>query len=357
MVTTKWIYRFNELGKEHNDIVGKKCANLGEMTKAGFRVPPGFALTLEAYDRFMKETGAIEEIRQYLTTFSADPNNPADATKYDKASEVIRGIVESKAMPADMEDAINQYYDELCQATGISNVSVATRSAGPASHPGQYETYHYIRGSSEVIKNIIRVWSSTFNQRSLIARARLGLPLEYDPIGVAVLKMVNARAAGVMFTLNPLNGDPSKILIEGNWGIGESVVSGSVNPDEWVVDKITLEIIKTSVSPKLTEYVLDTKTGKTRFIDIPPERQNVPCLCEEEVLELAKIGKKIEEHFGMPQDTEWAIDNDLPFPENVFMLQCRPETVWSKKQAQGISGGATNGLEYMVKVAKTPVKF
>lgn len=355
MVPTKWLYRFDELGKEHNDIVGKKCASLGEMTRAGFRVPPGFALALEAYDRFMKETGAIEEVRQYLTTFSADPNNTADMPKYDKASEVIRGIVESKEMPKDMEDVVKQYYDGLCQMTGISDLPVATRSAGPASHPGQYETYLYIRGGAEVVENIIKVWSSTFNQRSIIARARLGLPLEYDPIGVAVLKMVNARAAGVMFTLNPVTGDPSKIVIDGNWGLGESVVSGSVTPDEWMVDKVILEITKVIVSPKLKEYVLDTKTGRTIFVDTPPDRQNAPCLSREEVLELAKIGKKVEDHYGIAQDTEWAIDNDLPFPENIVMLQCRPEQVWSQRKKEPIIG-KKSGYELVMERALKSTK-
>jgi pyruvate,water dikinase len=344
---TKWIYGFDELGKEQNDIVGKKCANLGEMSRAGFRVPPGFALALEAYNRFMKETGAIKEIRQYLTAFSADPNRPADTPKYDKASEAIRGIVESKEMPEDMKNVIRQYYHGLCQATGIADISVATRSAGPGSHPGQYESYLCIKGSSLVIENIIKVWSSTFNQRSLIARARLGLPLEYDPIGVAVLKMVNARAAGVMFTINPVNGDPSKIMIDGNWGLGESVVSGSVSPDEWVVDKVLMKINKVMVSSKLKECVFDVKTDKTMFLDIPPDRQNCPCLNEEEVLELARIGKRVEKHYGMAQDTEWAIDNDLPFPENVFMLQCRPEQVWNKKKAEPIAKTESSFIEYM----------
>ncbi len=334
----KWIYWLEELGEEHNDIVGKKCANLGEMARAGFRVPPGFALSLDAYDRFMKETGALDEIRQYLATFNADPDNMADMPKYEEASKVIRGIVESKKMPEDMERKVRQYYGELCWKTGINNVPVATRSAGPASHPGQYETYLYIRGEEEVIKNIIKVWSSTFNQRSLVARARLGLPLEYDPIGVAVIKMVNAKAAGVMFTLNPVNGDPSKIVIDGNWGLGESVVSGSVNPDEWEVDKVTLEITRVTISKKLKEYVLDPNTGKPTFVDVPPERQNEPCLSEEEVLELAKIGKRLEEHFGTAQDSEWAIDEDLAFPDNIFMLQCRPEQVWSQKKKEAILG-------------------
>jgi pyruvate,water dikinase len=345
----KWIYDFEELGKEHNDIVGKKCANLGEMTQAGFRVPPGFALSLEAYRQFMEKTGAREEILQHLRSFHADPFTPADMPKYGRAAEEMRGIVESKEMPEDMMGVIRQYYDALCRKTGICDVPVATRSAGPASHPGQYETYLCIKGISFVIKNIIKVWSSTFNQRSLIARASLRLPLEYDAIGVAVLKMVNARAAGVMFTINPVNGDPSKIMIDGNWGLGESVVSGSVNPDEWVVDKVQLKINKVIVSSKLKEYVFDTKTENAIFVDIPPERQNRLCLSEEEVLELSKIGKKIERHYRIAQDTEWAIDNDLPFPENVFILQCRPEQVWSKKKPEPIAKTEATYVDYMAK--------
>src|SRR3989304_7340623 len=218
-MSNQWI--FDELGQEHKEIVGMKSANLGEMRRAGIRVPPGFALSLEGYEKFMKETGAAEEIRRYLSTFTADPNKHDDLAKYHEASEVIRSIVESKGMPRDLETAIEQYYVDLCQKTSIPNVLVATRSSGLASHPGQYETYLYVNGISELVKNIIKVWSSTFNQRSLIARARMGLPLEFDPIGVCVLKMVNAKAAGVMFTLNPVNGDLAKIAVGGNWGLGE----------------------------------------------------------------------------------------------------------------------------------------
>lgn len=352
----QWIYRFDEIGKEHNDLVGKKCANLGEMTRAGFRVPPGFALTLEAYERFMKESGALEETSQYLTTFSADPENPADMAKYDKAANDIRGIVESKALPKDMDDTIRQYYNDLCQKTGISDTPVATRSAGTASHPGQYETYLHIMGVSDVILHIKKVWSSTFNPRSIIARARLGLPLDYDPIGVAVLKMVNAKSAGVMFTLNPVSGDKSVSVIEGNWGLGESVVSGAVNPDKWTVDKIVMEVVKTSIATKLKEYVFDEKARKATLVDLTDERQDKPCLTKDEIIELVKTGMKLEEHYGVPQDTEWSIDNDLAFPDNIFMVQCRPEQIWGNKKKESVLGKKT-GRDLLMKQAMTRIKF
>lgn len=335
-MSERWIFGGFDIGKDFNNIVGKKCANLGEMRRCNIPVPPGFALSVEAYQQFMNETRAIHEIREYLRTFDADPDNSAAISKFEIAANRLRDIVESKNMPQQMAAVISKYYDELCEKVGLRDVPVATRSSGMASHPGQFETYLHVSGISEVLKNIIRVWSSTFNARSLIVRARLGLPLESDPIGVAVIQMVNAKAAGVMFTLNPVNGDPSKIAIGGNWGLGETVASGEVTNDQWTLDKVTLEIIERNIASKTIECVFDPETGKTVNKQIPPERQAKVCLTDEELYELAKQAKRIEKHFGLPQDIEWAIDRDLPFPNNVFFVQTRPESIWNKKQANSI---------------------
>src|SRR4030042_1463967 len=194
----KWIYRFEELGKEFNDVVGKKCANLGELMKAGFPTPPGFALSTDAYELFLKESGSIDDICKVFASLQADPNDPADLPKYEKVSQKVRSILESTKMPGYMEEVIGTYYDELCNKTKLPNISVSTRSAGPTSHPGQYESYLHVKGRDDVLQNIKKVWSSTFNQRSIVARARKSMPLYFDPIGVAVMKMVNARSAGVI---------------------------------------------------------------------------------------------------------------------------------------------------------------
>ena len=340
-----FILWFDDIGMEHNDLVGKKCANLGEMTRAGLRVPPGFALTVAAYEDFLTRTGAIEEMRQYLSTFSADPKEYA---KYEEATVALRRIVEAKAMPEDMEKAIASHYDALCQRTGTADVAVATRSAGPASHPGQYETYLNVRGKSALMQNIIKVWSSTFNTRSLIWRAREGLALEFDPIGVGVLQMVSAKAAGVIFTINPVNGDNSKIMIGASWGLGDIVVSGEVDTDEWMVDKVTFEIVGKKVASKAVEHIVDSETGEVVVLDIPPQRRTVLCLTDDEVVELAKIGKGIERYYGRAQDIEWAIDNDLPFPQNIFMLQTRPETVWSQQEAKPVLEVGKGPVDYVI---------
>ncbi|KYH40050.1 MAG: phosphoenolpyruvate synthase, partial [Candidatus Bathyarchaeota archaeon B26-1] len=162
-------------------------------------------------------------------------------------------------------------------------------------------------------------------------RTQKGFRHEDVLISVGVQKMVNAKAAGVAFTINPVTGDRSQIVIEGNWGLGESVVSGAVTPDDYIVDKETLKVIDKRIAKKTVEYIRDPETGKTIHAEVPPERQNQPCLTDEEILRLAELAKRIEEHYGRPQDIEWAIDKDLPFPENVFIVQSRPETVWSVK--------------------------
>lgn len=352
----KWIYWLKELGAEHNNIVGKKCANLGEMTKAGFRVPPGFALSVGAYDRFMKETLVTDHLLDFLKTFKANAEDVADTPQFEKASKEMRKIVESVPMPADMEDTIRRYYGELCKVTGRENLFVATRSAGPVSHPGQYETYLNVSGADDVVKNVLRVWSSTFNTRSVIARARLGLPLNYDPIGVAVLTMVDAKAAGVMFTVNPVNGDESKVAIEASFGVGEAVVSGNVTPDRYLVDKITYEIDERVVSDKGAEFVYNPQTKEMEYRELPDDMRKLPCLTDQEILELTRIARKVENHFGCPQDIEYSISRSMDFPESIFLVQARPESVWGKKKKESVLG-KKSGWELLLEKATTPVKL
>jgi len=351
----KWIYWLKEVDTGHNNIVGKKCANLGELTRAGFHVPPGYALGVEAYKRFMNETVVTDLLLKFLSSFHADPDNVADTLKFEAASKEMRNIVESIRMPPDMEETVKNYYSELCKVTGVEKLYVATRSAGPLSHPGQYETYLNVSGAEDVVQNVIRVWSSTFNTRSIIARARLSLPLHYDPIGVAVLTMVDAKAAGVMFSVNPVTGDESKVAIEGSFGFGEAVVSGNVNPDRYLVDKVTLEIEERVVSDKGSEFAYNPATKEMEYTELPPDKRKLPCLEDREVIELTKIAKKAETHFGCPQDIEYAISRSLPFPESIFLVQARPESVWGKKKKESVLG-KKSGLELLFEKATKPTK-
>jgi pyruvate,water dikinase len=315
----KWIFWLEEIGQEHNDIVGKKCANLGEMTKIGMPVPRGFSLSVKAQERFFRETNADQEIRQFLTQFGGRVHG---LKQYEEASKGLRQIVETREMPQDMRETIMSCYDILCQQCG-AEVAVSVRSAGTVSHPGQYETYLNVRGRDEVLHKIMKVWSSIYNMRTISALDRKALPVEGSPpIGVCVLELVNARCAGVGFTCDPVSGDPSKIVVEGNWGLGESVVSGALIPDKYVLDKNSLNIIEKTLGDKQMQVVA-TDEGAVEQ-ETPADKQAAFCLDDEEVVRIAELAKALEAHFGMPQDMEWAISSDFSFPDNIFLLQTRP---------------------------------
>jgi pyruvate,water dikinase len=318
----KWIYWFDEVGQKDNDLVGKKCANLGEMTKMGLPVPGGFSLSPKAQEKFLKETGAYQEIKQFLGTF---PDGVHSLKAYEDANQGLRKIVEAKEIPADMKETILSYYDSLCQKRG-SEIGVAVRSAGTKSHPGQYETYLNVTGKDDLLDKIRKVWSSIFNARTIASLDRQKIPVEDSPLlGICVVEMVNARSAGIGFTGNPMTGDLTKIMIEGNWGLGESVVSGAMTPDAFILDKDSLKILEKTIGNKGVQVVM-TDQGTVEE-ELPAEKRDNPCLSDDEVVKIAELAKSLEAHFGMPQDMEWAISADLPFPDNVFLLQTRPARI------------------------------
>lgn len=325
-MASKWIYWFEELGSTHNDLVGKKCANLGEMTRLGMRVPPGFAICVDGYEQFMEQSGAGEEIRRYVKDSA---RGFKDVEKQIEASRTIRRIIESKPMPYDMKKELDACYDELCSRIGIDRVRVAVRSSGAVSMPGQMETFLNVLGKDAVSSHVIKVWGSAFTARAIAFRLEKGMELDKAPIGVAVLKMVNAKSAGVVLTVLPTTGDTSKVVVEGNWGLGESVVSGEVNPDHFVVDKET-RCIDCTVNEK-TKMVVYRSSG-TAMSDVPMDMRKKPCLTDEEVQEIVRISLDVEKHFNLAQDMEWVVDLDLPFPQNLFWVQARPAKSAQKKQ-------------------------
>ncbi len=324
-MSEKHLFWFEELGQGHCEIVGKKCGNLGEMAKIGLPIPPGFALSVEAYKDFMIQTNARREIEDYLRQLSGHLEN---IEQFSQASGDIRQIVESKEMPETMKDTILSSYDDLCRKCDCI-VAVSTRSAGPVSHPGQYETYLNVKGKADLLEKIKKVWASSFNPRSLAFRKRKGLPLENDPIGVAVLKMVNARVAGIIFTADPNTGDTSRMIIEANWGLGESVVGGEAMPDVYVLNKESLEILEKKLGQK-SRYVTCKELGVAEE-ECPLDLSCTFCLRDEELKEIGRLAILLEKHFGVPQDVEWAIDRDLEFPKNLILLQTRSEVIAQKK--------------------------
>jgi len=321
----QWIYWFEELGIEHNDLVGKKCANLGELTRLGLRVPPGFAVSVDGYEKFMAETGAGDEIRRYV---QSKRDLLKQVGQQVEAGREIRGIIESKKMPFEMQEEIHRRYEILCERSGMPDVPVAVRSSGAVSMPGQMETFLNVKGNKDVTEKVIQVWGSAFTTRAIAFRVEKGMEMDKAPIGVAVLKMVNAKCAGVVLTVLPTTGDMSKIIVEGNWGLGESVVSGEMTPDQFIVDKECGEF-ECTVSTKMK--MVCGHTSGTRVAQVPKDMQCRPCLEPEELQEIARIAKQAESHFNLPQDMEWVIDQDVGFPENVLWVQARPAK-YSKKE-------------------------
>lgn len=338
---------FENLRKDDIPLVGGKNANLGELINAGIPVPPGFAITAYAYRRFIEETGIADKIYAVIREVVRDVNDPK---QYEEASMKIRELIESTPIPEDIDKAVRSAYRELCKRLGVNDAFVAVRSSATAedlpdaSFAGQQETYLNVRGEDEVMEKVLRCWSSLFTPRAIFYRTQKGFPHEKVLISVGVQKMVNSRAAGVMFTINPVTGDPDQIVIEGNFGLGEAVVSGAVTPDEFIVDKKSMKIVHKRIATKRVQYVRDPKTGKTIHLDVPAEMRDKPCISDEEVLKLAELARKIEAHYGYPQDIEWAIDGDLEFPDNIFIVQSRPETVWSAKVEKPEEKTAAQGL-------------
>ncbi|MCD6444660.1 phosphoenolpyruvate synthase [Candidatus Bathyarchaeota archaeon] len=352
---TALILWFEELRKDDVPLVGGKCANLGEMINAGIPVPPGFAVSAYAYKRFLELTGIAEKVYTIIRETVKDVNDPQ---QYQEASKKIRQLIESTPIPEEIEKAIREAYRKLNAKLGMAEAFVAVRSSATAedlpgsSFAGQQETFLNVRGEDDLIHYVRRCWSSLFTPRAIFYRTQRGFPHEKVLISVAVQKMVNSKAAGVMFTLHPVTGDRSKIVIEASWGLGEAVVSGSVTPDRFVVDKNTLEILSKEIADKTVEYIRDPETGKTIHAEVPPERRKIPCLTDEEIKRLAELAKRIEQHYGTPQDIEFAVDKDLPFPENVFIVQSRPETVWSVKAEEKPVEKAPAPTEELVPVIK-----
>ncbi|MGW5973393.1 PEP/pyruvate-binding domain-containing protein [Streptomyces sp. NPDC055186] len=333
------------------ELLGGKCASLVSMTTAGMPVPPGFAVTTAAFDRFVDGSGLREEIQAALAEI-----DPDDVACVDRVSARIRAAIESRDVPDDMHGMLRDAYDTL-MARFPDEVPVAVRSSATAedlpdaSFAGQQDTYLWLTGYPAVSEHVRRCWASLYTSRAITYRLRNNIPEQDLSMAVAVQKMVNARSSGVAMTLDPANGDRSKIVIDASWGVGEMVVSGQVTPDNILLDKVMLTVVGEHLGDKHAELVPDPRTGSLVEREVEPDRRAVRCLTDDELLAVATLAKRAEKHYGCPQDVEWALDADLPGGENLLLLQSRPETVHSAApvapaapRAPGPAGFSMTGL-------------
>ena len=352
-----YILNFESLDKSSLQMVGGKNASLGEMIKSGIQVPPGFAVTTDSYFSFITEMGIKGKIFDILSNMPPD-----DVESLNRASAEIQELINNVSLPGEIALAIGEGYSWLCEKCSVENVPAAVRSSATAedlptaSFAGQQDTYLWVKGEKEIINAVQKCWASLFTPRAIDYRNKNNFPHEKVLISVGVQKMVNSRTAGVMFTLNPTDGDQSKVVIEGSWGLGETVVSGSVNPDKFVVDKVVMETSEKTISAKHIKCVYDPEKGGVRDIDVEEDIQSKCCLEDQEIKELVKIAKEIEKHYDRAMDIEWAIDKDFSFPESVFIVQARPETVWSQRK-KGSLIGKKSGYQLLMEQAMKRIKI
>ncbi len=309
------------------ELAGGKGANLGELVSFDIRVPPGFVITSKAYYYFISYNNIHEKINDILL-------NEKDS---EVASEKIKQIIISSPIPKDLEEAILSTYDELANKIG-KEILVAVRSSATAedlanaSFAGQQDTFLNVK-RSELLDKIKEVWASLFNARAIEYRQAKGIDSTKVGIAVVIQKMVNSRSAGVMFTLHPATGDTRYIVIESSWGLGETVVGGKVTPDEIVIEKSSLKIVERKTSHKNIKIFYDPNEKSNKEVTLGKEADEIS-INDNEAIELARLALKIEKHYGIPMDIEWAIDSDLSFPDNVFIVQARAETFWSSRKPQ-----------------------
>ncbi len=331
MTAVVWL---EEVGKDDVSVVGGKGASLGEMINVGAPVPGGFAVTAQAYRDFINRSGIADDIFEAL---KVDVNDPA---ALNEAADKAKKLVLAGKVPKDIEKDIRNRYQEMCKREG-KEVFVAVRSSATAedlpdaSFAGQQETFLNMKGEDQVFEAVRKCWASLYGARAIFYRVEQGFEHEKVNISVTVQKMVKSEKSGVMFSSHPSTGEP-EVIIEAAWGLGESVVSGSVSPDNYVVDRTNKKIQNKFIASKEIMIVRDEKTGETVTKKVPADMKEKLVLSDEEILKLAAQAEVLEKHYGIPQDIEWAFENG-----KMFILQSRPITTIGNgaKAAESDQGG------------------
>jgi pyruvate,water dikinase len=335
---------FADVGIADRPTVGGKGGSLGELTNAGIDVPPGFNVTTHAFEEFLKVLEEREPIRPVVEALDS---SDLDAVR--AASNRLRERVENEAMPAAVELAITKAYHQLCpkgEPVAVRS-SATTEDAEDASFAGLQDTFLWVLSAQDMVHRVRECWGSLYSIESMTYRRKQDLPEEGVAMAVVIQQMVDARTAGVMFTRSPTTGDKSVITVEGAWGLGSSVVSGEVTPDRWVMGKITGEISVRDISHKHAKQV-PAEGGGIVEVELPAEEADAPCLSDDELMTLREVGRKIERHYGKPQDIEWAVDKG----GRILLLQSRPETVWSLKDAEAkpVAAPTSNAMSHVMNI-------
>lgn len=346
----KYVKWFNEIDKNDIPIVGGKGANLGELTQNDLDVPPGFCVTAGAYTYFIEHTELGSQIRNKIENLDVE-----NSEELHKASKEVQDLINSAQIPQELVDEIKSAYRKFNQEIGVENSEVAVRSSATAedlpeaSFAGQQDTYLHISQEDELIKYTKMCWASLWTARAIYYRDNQNFDHFDVALSVVIQKMVNSEKAGVMFTANPINDKKNEIMINASWGLGESVVSGTVSPDEYIVEKESREIIEKHISQKnlmIVKKDIGVGTVEIKVEDyIGFDKVNEQCLTNEEIMALVDYGMRIEKLYGTPQDIEWGFDKDT---KKLYILQSRPITTLKEvKEVEDVK--ETEELKMLVK--------
>lgn len=322
----KQVVWFSEVGKGDIPLVGGKGANLGEMTKAGLPVPQGFIVTAEAYFHFIRE----KKIDAYIAKWTKGLD-PEDSKKLSKIALELQKAMKNFSLPADLVRQIEKAYDTMKHGPVAVRSSATAEDLPDASFAGQQATFLNVEGKTQLIKAIRECWASLFEARAIYYRTVNKFDHLKVGIAVPVQKMVQSEVSGIMFTVDPVGEDTGKITIDAGLGLGEAVVSGSITPDHYVVDKAKMEIVSKEIGPQEWQIVRDS-AGKNKHVNLTKAQKENQKLTDEQVIALAKIGKQVEDHYGKPQDTEWAYEGG-----SFYMVQARPVTTLGEQKDERLA--------------------
>ena len=345
----------------HSDtpLIGGKGANLGEMYNLGIPVPNGFTVTADSYRQFIAHHHLDLQINRLISTL-----NPNHSIELDSISQAIKKLIKSHPIPEDISITIMKSYKQLCRFGGLQNVPVAVRSSATAedspnaSFAGQQETYLNVLGESNVVSRVRDCWASLFTPRSIFYRVQKKIDHQGVAVAVVVQKMIESDISGICFTQNPVSGDKNQIVIETIWGLGEYIVQGMVTPDQVIINKTDWSTISRQTANQTIE--LRRQNNRNRRLKVPPSRQSKPKISQRMAIEIAKTAQKLHNHYGCPQDIEFAIQNN-----QLYIVQTRPITtscpaketttqsiVKEDLLGQGASPGLVSGTAVIIKNPK-----
>ncbi len=306
---------FERLGKDMVGECGGKAAHLGELTNLKLSVPKGFSVLGSAYYRHLDANGLQEKINAIAATINFD-----DFEDLENKSAQIRNVIIAAPMPAEIEQEIIENYLRLSDG-GESFVavrsSVAIKDSAISSFPGMMDTFHYIRGAKNVVEKVKECWASVWSGRAAFARHSKGLDHNKAVIAPVIQLMVNSEVAGVLFTVNPISGSKDEIVVESNWGLGETVVCGRCQSDLYVMTKSPVAVKEKRIARKHETYA-QAKDGGAEWVEVEPAKVNQPTLTSDQIEELCRTACLIEEHYGCYQDIEWAYEKG-----RLYVLQAR----------------------------------